>query len=684
MKTTEHGHGNRGDGPLGRVVAAALLLLCAASVAGAAESGTLHEVVVEAERTAEAETTAEDPAGFVTVIPVKEHERTLSTVPQVLEESVGLTVRRFGGLGAFSTASIRGSSAEQVTILLDGVPLNRGKSGAVNLSTLPLRSLEKVEVYRGVSPLRFRSSAVGGVINLVTKSPEEEPAFDLGASYGSFGTYESTLTGSGRSGRTGWLLSADLMGSDGDFGYLDDNGTRVNPDDDVVTKRKNNHFDSQSLLAKLNFAPAPETKIEFLNDFFHKFEGVPGLGAFQSETADLDTLRNVTSLKLRRDGWLSPAFSAEGGAWLLYEKTGFRDLLGEIGTGRQDNRNETIAFGLDAHGEYFLGDRQRLSLVLSARHERFDSEDRLSSLPEGDTQRRNVFRFGVDDEISLLEDRLVLLPQLLYTYLQNDFGGSLPFAFGPLPEKDDDDFLSSRLGARCALGGGWSLRGNAGRYFRYPNFSELFGDRGGVIGNPDLAPEEGINADIGISFEGRDLNAAGLVLDRLFLEAVFFYSEVDDLILFVQTSQRTVKAENVSSAETRGIEASWAATFFRHLEISGNYTWMDAVNTSDISYLNGKRLPGRPEHELFNRAALFNRWGRIFWEYNHIADNFLDQANFEKVKSRSIHNLGITLGPWRKMTATFEVKNLGDEQVADVMGFPLPGRSYMGTVTAKF
>lgn len=65
-----------------------------------------------------------------------------------------------------------GSSADQVSIYLDGILLNTASSGAVNLADLPLDNVEKIEVYRGTSPAKFAASGIGGVVNIVTKKGE--------------------------------------------------------------------------------------------------------------------------------------------------------------------------------------------------------------------------------------------------------------------------------------------------------------------------------------------------------------------------------------------------------------------------------------------------------------------------------------------------------------------------------
>jgi iron complex outermembrane receptor protein len=657
------------------------------STASPQDSEVMEEITIEAERDEDTRAEVKDESAFVTVIEAEDFSESLNTVPEVLEQSVGVTVRRFGGLGSFSTASIRGSSAEQVAIFLDGVPLNRGKSGVVNLENIPLRSVERIEVYRGTVPLRFRTSGIGGALNIVTKKITDKLYNQISGSYGSFDTYEVNATSSGTLKKFGYMVSGNFQGSDGDFEFLDDNGTPLVPEDDETTERENNDFDARNLLVKLTYTPTKNLRFEVMDSYFDKNEGVPGLGNAQSDSASLETLRNVFNFRAKKNDLFFQGLDAESTFYLLWEETRFQDLDGDIGTGRQDNTSENLAWGVDGYFSYYLGIHQILSLLASYQRERFDSEDPVfsPSEPKSPTQKRNIYQFGFEDEIYVWNDRLVFTPQVLYTYVNNDFVGEASFLPGSFDPPDDTDFFSVKGGVRVGLTENFSLQGNAGRFFRYPNFSELFGDRGGFIGNPELEPEEGFNWDAGISFDKRGFRIGILPVNMLFMEAAYFFSKTDNLILFEQNSQRTARATNISSAEIRGVETSWAVTVLDHLAVSGNYTFQKAENTSVIPFLNKNRLPGRPESQLFTKVEIYNRRAKLFYEYDFISENFLDQANLDIiVERRSIHNLGISIFPLRFLTMTFEVKNLGDSQIVDFLAFPLPGRSYAGTLLVEF
>jgi iron complex outermembrane receptor protein len=185
-------------------------------------------------------------------------------------------------------------------------------------------------------------------------------------------------------------------------------------------------------------------------------------------------------------------------------------------------------------------------------------------------------------------------------------------------------------------------------------------------------------------------------------EVVYFDDPIDDIIVFVQNSQRLIVPENVSSATLRGEEVSARARLGDRVAFSFNYTHQDAVDDSDVPYLHGNQLPGRPRHELYARVEL--EWStrrplpgltalapltpRVFFDANLIGDNYLNRANTEQVGSRTLLGTGVSfgvpahaLGPLR---VSFAVRNLTDDQTRDVLGFPLPGRVFSGTVSWGF
>lgn len=109
--------------------------------------------------------------GTVTMIETKKFQGEQKDLADILKSVPGVHVRELNGKGQYTVATIRGSTAAQVGVFVDGVMTNLGGDAAVDISTIPIKNVERVEVYRGYIPARFGGTFIGGVINVVTKKP---------------------------------------------------------------------------------------------------------------------------------------------------------------------------------------------------------------------------------------------------------------------------------------------------------------------------------------------------------------------------------------------------------------------------------------------------------------------------------------------------------------------------------
>jgi len=575
-------------------------------------------------------------------------------------------------------------------VFFDGVALTRARSETINLADLPLDQLGRVEIYRGVSPLALSSSALAGAINLVSRAPDAVPRFSLLAGGGSFGTRKVSAAGSAARGALSGLLSATYLGSDGDFEFEDDNGTLQNPTDDRRTQRRNNAFDAGELLGKLRYGLAGGGAVTALTELFVNRQGVPGIGAFQSDDASLRDVRSLSYVRLeqpRIDG-LPVDLSSTGS--FIYERERFRDVEGELGVGNVATDNHTYTGALDNLFSTQVG-RHALEGRLDLGGQVFTPGDTLAAEPNGPHQSRVRFDLAAGDTVGFFADRLLVQPTIRWEHLYDDFSapvdGRGQIELGS--PRRHLDLVTPRLGLRFDARPDVAIKANVARPERAPNFTELFGNRGSILGNPELDPERGLNADLGVVATRDRLGP----LTRLRLEAVGFVSVVDDLIVLVQNSQRTAIFRNVDRTRAVGTEIAAGADLYERLRLSLNYTFQDARDESGIPARDGNLLPGRPRHELYQRTEYRREEGRFFYELSFIAENFLDQANFLVVNARATHTLGIeadlaALGrrcgqatlARLPLVATLEVRNFTDNQVEDVAGYPLPGRAVFGTV----
>ncbi len=651
----------------------------------AAQPHQLAPIQVHGERLDDAALTR-DTSTFATVINTEEATARVDTVADLLTESVGVQVRRFGGLGAFSTVSIRGSTPNQVDIFLDNVRLNQANAGLVDLGDLPLDNVERIEIYRGFAPLQLGAGSIGGAVNLVTRRVAGQPQNRASISYGSFDTRKVSLYRSQRLDRFGYLALFNYTESDGDFEFFDDNGTRFNTRDDETVKRTNNDFRSFTVSAKGELSLAGWA-LTLSDDFFTKDQGINGRSNLQSK-ARLGVDRNVITLHAKRQGFPHAAVDTSFQFAYTWQHEAFEDLKNSIGVGFQDDDSTNHTWSAQSLFNLYLDDwHQIVGLMLEWRYETFRTIDKLPELRgleanRGPLQRRTNVIVALQDEILLFDERLALRPLLRYQYISSRFGEQPSFFNRPLnlAEKDRDHLFSPSLGIKVSLTSDLDLKANIGRFQRIPTLLELFGDRGATIGNPDLSIETGVNWDIGGVFERR----MDGVISRIYFEYAYFGSNADDLILFVQNSQVTARAANIGSTQIRGHEISWSVSALDHVRLYGNYTFQDTEDTSG-TFSQGNQLPGRPRHELHQGLEFTADLGKFVYEFDYVAQNFLDRGNLTLVDRRLIHNVRTVLTPIGKhLKLTLEVLNITDNQVGDFRGFPLPGRSYFGTIEARF
>lgn len=156
--------------------------------------------------------------GTINIVRPDEFKGEQKSLPDLLLTVPGVHVREVNGKGQYTTVTMRGSTAAQVGIFIDGVLANLGGDTAVDLSTIPVKNVERIEVYRGYIPSRFGGTFMGGVINIVTKKPETtDVSLEVGKS--SYGGKRGSMEITAPLGDGSLMVGTNYESSDGDFKY---------------------------------------------------------------------------------------------------------------------------------------------------------------------------------------------------------------------------------------------------------------------------------------------------------------------------------------------------------------------------------------------------------------------------------------------------------------------------------
>ena len=623
-------------------------------------------------------TPLEDHAASASVITLDRTLRSGESLEDLLAELPGVTVTRFGGLGSAAFISIRGSTAEQVRVYLDGVPLNVASGGGVDLSTIALGDVERIEVYRGTSPMAFGVSALGGIVSITTRRPRSNQASgEVGV--GSFGTRFAGANGA-LAGRTFHAFAGlHLIETAGDFGYHDDNGTRANPNDDSYHPRYNNALHQLDTTLRVGATLPGRRELTLSALGLDRAEGLPGINNRRSLTASLAILRGIGSLAYDSRDDLGPGGRVRVAAYLMALQERFDDPDGNIAMAPTRSRDRDLVTGLTAVLSRPVTGGLRLTALADGQWEGYWPYDQLKPDPHGATAARRLGSLGLEADSWWSRARLEVIPSVRIEASRDVRTGRSTFGefLGP-SAPIDNVFPVLRASAVQHPSPELAIKANVGRYTRIPNMTELYGNDGFLIGNALLRPETGSNADLGVA------STLGSPARGATVQLTLFAALVDNLIQFHPSTNGVAVAENVDRARITGVELSGEARLGHGVRIVGQTTFTDARDTSNNADSRGRQLPNRPRYRAYLRPELRRHplpggvlEVGVYADADLMGGNYLDSSDTASLGPRLLVGAGAQLG-WVDGPAATGPQRQKHRRFAvdDLLGFPLPGRSF--------
>lgn len=664
----------------------------AAGLAGAERAPTAgHETIIIVEGSEEARRRrALGEAPFVTIVAASERRGQSLTVAEAAASTVGTQVRATGGLGSSAYLSIRGAAWGHTGISLDGIVLSRLTSVSVDLGRFLLDDLEAVEIYRGSVPAELGGAGVGGAVNLVTRvgpgAEGERWRAKVGA--GSQGTRRASARYGERLGAVEVAASAGYFSTDGDYRVFSDAGTPLNSSDDTWSRRDNNAANQADAVARVRLPTGEDGRTTAGVRATWRRTGLAGLAAAPALHASLSTGLALADVEDERT--LAGA-AVRHRAYALAEWQRFRDRHDEIGLAAQDRQYLTLGGGASSTWRRRLGGHA-LFASLEGRLERFRDRDVWM---DGPTLRgaRQAAALSVGDELGGSDWSLGAALRLDVVRTEPALAPSL----GAVDTSPRTELAPSpRVTARAMASDSLVVKASAGLYLRLPTVIELFGDRGFIVGSPDLRAETGPSFEAGVVW-APSLRGA---LEQVLVELSAFYNRADDAIVLVNTGY-AARPQNLGAAENLGLEAAARLRLANALAVSGAYTLQRSAQRDEERSFDGKDLPRHPRHTLSARAELSGQvaaraahaWGEWLWS----SVSYLDRASLQRVPQRQLVSAGASFELGLSLVAVVEVRNALDHQVeqvaldpppspmqtsapsavADIAGLPLPGRTLL-------
>jgi vitamin B12 transporter len=603
----------------------AALPLALAALPTVAEIPDLDPVVVTATRTA---MTADAALVPVSVVSRAQIERRQSrSIIDILRGLPGVVVTSNGGRGHATGISLRGTSTDQVLVLVDGIRVSSATTGVASWQTIPVEQIERVEVVRGPRSSLYGSEAIGGVIQIFTRKADGGPPrarFSIGAGSdqtvsGYLGFAAGTATAVGE----GWIdLGAGFERTEGFNACSGEpfvGGCFVDQPDDDGYRNGNG-----SVRAGWRFSDRLDVGINVLRsedevDYDGSvFSGNESRGAIQvlglrADALPLDFWRMTLTAGQSRDD-----------SQLFFD-------------GSYINRFDTRRDQLGWQNDFEIAPAQLLSLGVDYYRDEIDTDPVYD-----ETARENTGVFG---------------------QYQGQVGG---FDLQASLRYDDNQQFGDHSTGDLALGYrfGDTVRVTAsyGTAFKAPSFNELYYPG---FGNPRLGPEQSRSFDVGLS--GRH-PVGGWSVN-------VFHSDVDDLIAF---DAAAMAPANVDEARIRGVELRADADVADWL-LDAYLTLLDARDRSGGAN-DGNRLARRPEQTF--RLDADRRFGRIGvgGTLTAAGRRYDDLANRVSIEGYALLDLRAEYAFSEALRIQGRIENVLDQDYETAAYYNQPDRSFFVTL----
>ena len=602
-----------------------------------------NDIVVTATRIAVAVEDAPAPVQVVT----SESLQNLGgkTVADALALVNGASVFDYGAAGGMKTISIRGLSAANVAILLDGNPINDPQNGLVDLSLLPLSFVDRIEFVSGGASSFYGGNASGGVVNIITRKAGDGLHARVLQEIGSFNDSRTAAEVRGGVGGGGMIAGYSHETGSDNFPFVVHRTGAA----DTALKRSDADYDRKTLYWSENLADF-DASIQYV-----KFDrGVPGEVDSVSSNNSVRENDEVFHSTFGSRWVLSPACvlkvksAYDNGNETYTDPNSMTDLYyqskgGDIGTQLEWTCAETNRLiggaEYDEHTLHAAGLSWGSNFILDAA--------RL---------RQSVF---LSDDYTIHAGLAWLSQAILYAADRYDKYSDV-----------GTDAFSPKIGVNVCINTTYDvhLRSSWSKNFRVPTFNDLYYPG---YSNPALNPERSNAFDIGLS-------AAAGQSDRHSFQATYYDIEVQDGIV---SDAPDYIPYNIASATHRGVEVrydyrSWDDGISAY---AGGSYGISLDKSSPASPTYDKQLPYVPKFTGLAGIAVQTSLFRIDIHELLMGLRYTDALETNLLPSYALTDIVLNKSA---VVSSFSfslqlaVKNVFDKEYQIYQVFPMPGRSF--------
>jgi len=600
-------------------------LFCGTIAFCAEDTIELSRIVVTPERIAQAK--GDTPYTVDAVTPRDLEQSSPVSLGETLEDAAGLNILSSGAMGANANVRMRGANAAGVLILRDGIPLNSPRDGEVDLSTIPLSSIDRIEVVHGPGSGLYGSSTIGGIVNILSKNPPAQPETEITSLAGTHNTFIERLSTGATAGKFGYIVNGEHTQSDG-----------FRPNSDVT---------ANSASTKLTYALNDTNDLGLNTGFSESRLGAPG----KKTAADID------DRQIDHKSFIDASWGLDAGDGLEFKTRAYRNY-------------ERLRFFENSAGPTWgdiAGDTFRHTTVSNG----FDTQATkrfcgLYSATGGFTYAGN-FNDSTSSGKHSFNTRA--------GYLQNMFTLTEKLNFDLGARLDDYSNFGTQINPNAGLVYSFNqtdrVRASVSKAFRAPTFNDLYWpDDGYTAGNPDVKPEKSMNVEAGVDKQ---------IFDNLTASLTYFHSRFSDMIIWAENNTGKWVPSNVDSAEINGAELRTNLRISKEVGLEYGYTYQRPQNRA-----TKKDLIYQPRQK-FTTALKYSAAGftcRLSALYTGM--RYTSTDNTEKLKQYYTLNFSLDKKMTRNIDVLLYANNLLNRKYEANKDYPAPGFSLLAGVKVGF
>lgn len=551
------------------------------------DSLQLNEVVITASRS------LQNSALFKVTIDsfvIKQNKE--NSLSDLLTNNSSVFIKSYGR-GSLSTASFRGTSASHTQVLWNGIKINSPMIGQTDFSIIPVFFIDQLQILQGGSSIIESSGALGGTI-VLENQPEWNKKFEMTinqeiASFHTYGTFAGITLGNEKwQTKTRCIYRSSLN----DFKYY--NTTVIPYRYDI---QKDADYYQYALQQELYRKIDTKNTISFVLFGQYNDRNLPKIMSYEGGKIDESQQDKNIRSTLTWNSFINQKINVQVQTAYAYDNLQYYRYFNQFNYINNDSRSFSNSFFNNLEINYSISKNTIIKPGVDYNYYKASIFDYAPVIQSGYNKERNEISFYTA-LIHRFNSKIVANVLVRQEIVDTKDIPIIPMLGIEYKFIQDKDFF---------------LKINVARNYHYPTLNDLYWIPGG---NPNLKPEKGYTADIGIDFKYK------VITQNAVTKLSSFVSQIDDWISWMPTEARYWQAMNLKEVFSRGVE--WYQKIDGKL-LKLNYTVIfnyaftltsDNYSLKSADENRNHQLPYIPK----NKYNLFTKleWKHFYFSYNHI------------------------------------------------------------------